>query len=303
MNIIDIHTHGFGGYDTRTSDFTHIHRIAELHGSYGVSEIVPTIYPATLRVMRDNMEIIRRAMQMHHGEDVSKNGLGSSEASDQPPPKPAGISGIHLEGPFLNPAKCGALNAITFLEPSVKALSELIEGYEDIIKIITVSPELEGARELIKAITDRGIIVSMGHSDATYTEAEAGFRAGARGITHLFNAMRGYHHREPGIAGFGLLNRDVYVEVIADPYHLHPATLEVILKVKNHDRIIIVSDSVKGATSYSKGQAVTDAYGNLLGGCMAVTESVKMLTENGHDESEMQRFITENPARYLSQGL
>ncbi len=157
----------------------------------------------------------------------------------------AKIIGVHLEGPFLNPAKCGSLNAMTFIEPSEKPFSELVEGFEDIIKIITMAPELDGAPMLIKRISDVGIIVNMGHSDATFEEAEKGFHSGARGITHIFNAMRGFHHREPGIAGFGLLNNDIFIEVIADPFHLHRATLELILKVKNPKRIIIVSDMVR----------------------------------------------------------
>ena len=96
----------------------------------------------------------------------------------------------------------------------------MIEGFEDIVKIVTIAPELEDALHLIKTMSNMGIIVSLGHSDATYQETEKAFHAGAKGITHLFNAMRGFHHREPGIAGFGLTNPDIYVEVIADPFHL-----------------------------------------------------------------------------------
>ncbi|MBI3592375.1 MAG: amidohydrolase family protein, partial [Nitrospirae bacterium] len=219
MKIIDIHTHGIGGYDTRTTDFDHILKIAEIQSSHGVSEIIPTIYPATIKVMSENMEVVRKAM------DIQKSAGRSQEAK---------IIGLHLEGPFLNFSKCGALNAMTFLEPTEYSLQELIEGFEDIIKIITVAPEMEGATKLIKKISDMGIIASMGHSDATYAEAEAGFNAGAKGITHIFNAMRGFHHREPGLAGFGLMNKDVYIEVIADPFHLHHKTLELIFKTKNH---------------------------------------------------------------------
>src|SRR4030043_1406372 len=158
---------------------------------------------------------------------------------------PSRIIGGHLEGPFLNPSRCGSLNAASFIDPTEYKFKELIEGFEDIVKIITIAPEINGAIRLIKKMSDKGIIVSMGHSDATYAEAEAGFNAGAMGITHIFNAMRGFHHREPGLAGFGLLNQDIYIEVIADTYHLHPKTLELIFKTKNHNRIIIISDTVK----------------------------------------------------------
>lgn len=288
MRPIDIHIHGIGGYDTRTTDAGHILKIAEIQGAQGVSEIIPTIYPASIKIMRENMEIVKKAMECQTPCD---------EGTVSPP---ARITGINLEGPFLNPVKAGALNAMAFLEPSERELKELVEGFEDIIRIITISPEMVGAVKIIKQIADMGIIVSMGHSEATYTEAEAGHKAGARGITHIFNAMRPYHQREPGIAGFGLLNRNVYIEVIADPYHLHPATLDIIFRVKNHDGIIIISDTVKGATSFSKGQAVTDQHGKLLGGCMTVTESAKRLVESGYNEETVMKCISENPERYLN---
>jgi N-acetylglucosamine-6-phosphate deacetylase len=284
MKIIDIHTHGIGGYDTRSADVTHILKIAEIQGSCGVPEIVLTIYPAVIRVMRENMEMIKKAM------DIQNAAITSGQAK---------ILGVHLEGPFLNPAKCGSLNATTFIEPSEKPFRELIEGFENMVKIITVAPELEGAPGLIKKISAQGIIVSMGHSDATYEEAEKGFHAGAKGITHLFNAMQGFHHREPGIAGFGLLHKDIYIEIIADPYHLHQATLELILRIKNPQRIIIVSDTVRESKTSLEEKAVTDSYGKLIGGGMTVLESAQRLIATGYNEEMIKGCITENPHRYL----
>ncbi|GER94541.1 N-acetylglucosamine-6-phosphate deacetylase [hot springs metagenome] len=286
--IIDIHIHGINGYDTRTTVEDHILQIAEIMGSQGISEIIPTIFPATINVMRANLAVIKKAMELQKTEDRSQK----TEAK---------IIGVHLEGPFLNPLKCGALNAITFIEPSEYNFKELIEGFEDIIKIITIAPEINHTAKLIKKITDMGIIVSMGHSDATYVEAEAGFHAGAKGITHIFNAMKGFHHRELGIAGFGLLNQDIYIEVIADPYHLHPQTLELIFKIKNPERIILISDSVKETTPFTKYQGVTNAHGKLLGGCMTIAESSKRLIEIGFDKDIIMKCITENPERYLIQ--
>ena len=284
MKILDIHTHGIGGYDTRSADVNHILRIAEIQGSCGVLEIVLTIYPDVISVMRENMEMIKKAM------DIQDAAITSGQAK---------ILGVHLEGPFLNPAKCGSLNATTFIGPSEKPFRELIEGFENMVKIITVAPELEGAPELIKKISAQGIIVSMGHSDATYEEAEKGFHAGAKGITHLFNAMQGFHHRGPGIAGFGLLHKDIYIEIIADPYHLHQATLELILRIKNPQRIIIVSDTVRESKTSLEEKAVTDSYGKLIGGGMTVLESAQRLIATGHNEEMIKGCITENPQRYL----
>lgn len=302
MKIIDIHTHGIGGYDTRTTDVEHIFRIAELHGSYGVSEIIPTIYPATIKIMRENMDIIKRAMELQKSEARSqKPEIKIQKDALRITHQAAHIIGIHLEGPFLNPLKCGSLNAMTFIEPSVYNFKELIEGFEDIIKIITIAPELNGAANLIKYMADSGIVVSMGHSDATYAEAEAGFNAGAKGITHIFNAMRGFHHREPGIAGFGLIHNDIFIEVIADSHHLHIKTLELIFKIKNHDKILIVSDSIKQTGAFFIKNGVMDTQGRLLGGSMPVAESAKMLIAKEFDEDMIMKCITENPERYLIQ--
>lgn len=312
MRSIDIHIHGIGGYDTRSGAEDDILTIAEILGSHGISEIILTIYPSTMQEMKKNMMTARKAMEKQ------KNILNPPSP---PLPKERGgttnssrVIGIHLEGPFLNPSKCGALTAMTFLEPKENNVQELFEGFEDIVKIMTISPELQGAIQLIKKVSDMGIIVSMGHSDATFSEAEAGLNAGAKGITHIFNAMRSFHHREPGIAGFGLINKDIYIEVIADPFHLHPKTLELIFKTKNPEKIIIVSDAVKETNSPpsppSKGeekgrvkrrvQAVTDTHGRLLGGSMTIVESSKRLIQMGFDEGIIMDCITKNPERYLS---
>ena len=153
MKIIDIHTHGIGGFDTRTTDVEHILRIAGIHGSQGVAEIIPAIYPAPMKVMRENMQVVKEAMERQEDGDSAR------------------IIGVHLEGPFLNFSKCGSLNAMTFLEPTEYHLKELIEGFEDIVRIITIAPEMNGAVSLIRKMSGMGIIASMGHSDATYAEA------------------------------------------------------------------------------------------------------------------------------------
>ena len=310
MKTIDIHTHGIGGYDTRTTVEDHILKIAGIHGAHGISEIIPTIYPATLRVMRENMLVVKKAMERQKADlSYQPSAISHEKIEKTPILEPATITGIHLEGPFLNPNKCGSLNAMTLIAPTESNFLELIEGFEDLIRIITVAPELDGADKLIRRIADMGIITSMGHSDATYAETEAGFKSGAKGITHIFNAMREFHHREPGILGFGLMNDDVYIEVIADPYHLDPKTIELIFRLKNPERIIIISDSVRESKAFAPspvavpgwrtGAGVTDMRGRLLGGSMTITEAAKRLIDAGYDEEIVTRCITENPERYL----
>jgi len=175
--------HGAGEYDTRTRRQDDILRMAEIHGKHRTSAILPTVYPGTIETMRENMAAVRRAM------DVQREG--------------ARILGVHVEGPFLNPERAASMDGKSFLEPSVETLSQLIEDFEDFIKIMTIAPELPGALRVIEHCRTKGILVHMGHSDASFEQAEEGKRAGATGITHVFNAMRGFHHREPGLAGFG----------------------------------------------------------------------------------------------------
>ena len=306
MKIIDIHTHGIGGYDTRTHEPEHILKIAEIHGVYGVSEIIPTIYAAPIEEMRENIEAVRKAMEIQRQEDRRQKSkkpqsvIRNRQLGHIVPRPSSLIIGVHLEGPFLNPSRSGALNPASFLQPAEYSLKRLIEGFEDIIRIITIAPELEGAVKLMKTISDMGIIVSMGHSDATFIEAEAGFHGGAKGITHLFNAMRGFYHREPGIAGFGLLNQDIYVEVIADPFHLHQKAIEMIFKIKNPKRIIIISDSVKDSQTFSSPKSVTDNDGKLQGGSLTVTESAKRLIGMGFDEELIMQCVSSNPKKMLN---
>ncbi len=285
--IIDVHTHGIGGCDTRTPEEKDILAIAATHASLGVAGIVPAIYPAAIKVMRKNMDVVRKAMELQKAPGTGRQGF-------------AKIIGVHLEGPFLNPLQCGALDANAFLEPTEYHLEKLIEGFEDMVKIITIAPELKGASRAIRKLADKGIIPSMGHSAATYSETEKGFNAGARGITHIFNAMRCFHHREPGIAGFGLLNQEVYIEVIADPFHLHRATMDLIFKTKDPARIIIVSDSVQESKKSTQAHGVTDSRGTLMGGSMTIPEAASRLIEMGFEKNIVMKCITVNPRRYLA---
>lgn len=291
MAVIDIHTHGLGGFDTRSTQPEHLIRIAQMHGAKGVSEIVLTLYPSPVNLMRSQMNNIRTAMRMQQDADPQDLELQAK------------ITGIHLEGPYLNTSKAGALNAICFLDPERHPLDDLIKGFEDIVRIITISPELDGAVRLIKEITAKGIIASMGHSDATYSQADAGCRAGATGITHLFNAMRGIHHREPGLAGFGLMHDDIYIELIADPFHLNIEIIKMALRLKNRDRIILISDSVKESSTGHGFAKVSDQHDRLLGGAMTVAESAAFLKDAlSLSDDDIKRFTEVNPYNYLYGG-
>ncbi len=275
--LIDIHVHGAIQYDTQTKRQDDIIRIAAVHGDRGTDAILPTVYPGPIEEMRRNMNAIRRALS------------AQSEGAQ--------ILGVHLEGPFLNPDHAGAMNRKNFLDPSARDLERLVEGFEDIIRIVTIAPELPGALKVIEACREKGFLVQMGHSDASYEQAEEGKRAGATGITHIFNAMRSFHHREPGLAGFGLMDDEIYVEMIADLVHLHPQTLRMVLDMKQMDRILLVSDSVKGP-GWGRG-AVRGPGGVLQGSGVSLMDCVKNLVTLGVHEEWALQFAGENPRRYL----
>ncbi len=292
--VVDLHTHGIGRYDTRTHNPSDVLRIAGLHAVAGTKAFLPTIYPAAVAEMRSNMEAVRKAIKMQTERNSSAG--ETADAGNAGHSREALILGLHLEGPFLNPARCGALDKDTFVRPSLSVFKELIAGYEGIIKVVTIAPEIPGALRVIEHCRKLGIRANMGHSDATYEEAINGKKAGATGITHLFNAMRPFHQREPGLIGLGLIDEDLYIEVIADGFHLHPVTLELIFNRKRLDRIILVSDSVKG----TKGTKPAIRKRILAGSGMTVMDSYKVLRSIGVAEAEIVEAAVDNPERYLA---
>lgn len=224
------------------------------------------------------MEAVKRAM----------------DAQSTYPYPSAKILGVHLEGPFLNRRKAGALKKEFFLDPNETTFEELTDGFKDIIKIVTIAPELKGAQSLIRKMAKMGILVSMGHSEATYLEAEEAYKNGARCITHIFNAMRAFHHREVGIAGFGLLKDEVFVEIIGDLEHLDIKTIELIFRLKDKNHIILVSDSTK-ETLLEKNKK-----GKLKGGKKPLKTCVEMLINFGFAKDIVVGCVTTNPMRFLS---
>ena len=245
--------------------------LAKLHNSKSSTLIFPTIYPSSIETMRAAMALCVEAMR----------------SSDL-------IGGINLEGPFLNPSRCGALDKKSFLAPSLRSFKILVSGFEDEIKIMTIAPELPGALKLIERCASMGIRVNMGHSDATYKQALAGKKAGATGVTHIFNAMRPFHHREPGLAGFALIDEDIYVELIGDGAHVSPEAVRMVFKLKGPDRIILVSDSVKGKTG---GPVMKNE--KLAGGGLTLAECAPVLRKIGISPEAIHKAVHDSPLKYL----
>lgn len=156
----------------------------------------------------------------------------------------AHLLGVHLEGPFLNPAYEGAHLRHCLMDLTVENVQRVLGDYRSLVKLITVAPELDPEGKAIPWLVEQGILVSLGHTAATFAEARYAFDQGARLVTHLFNAQRPLHHREPGVIGAALLDERVHCLCIPDGIHLHPGTTQLILKLKSTNRVLPVSDAV-----------------------------------------------------------
>ena len=223
----------------------------------------------------------------------------------------AKIAAIHAEGPFINPAKKGAMDENFILTPSREKLDLMIEHAKGLLRLITLAPEQEGAMELIPYAVSRGLTVSMGHTTATYEQAQAAIRAGASQTTHTFNAMRAYSHREPGVLGAALTDPSVVCEMICDHTHLHPAVLKLIYGMKGAEGINIISDSeygagldaeqviVNGEVRYIRGGVMVMEDGTIAGSASSMLYGIRNLLADGIPLEDVSRMASLNPARTL----
>jgi N-acetylglucosamine-6-phosphate deacetylase len=221
--LIDTHVHGSHGSDLMLHGAAGIRRIAEAFPRYGTTAWLPTTISA---VHEDLLRVVRECV----------------ESRDHP--DGAAIVGIHVEGPYINLKRKGAQPAEGIRDPDLGQAGELLAAGEGLIRMVTLAPELPGGEELIRYLVERDVIASLGHSDATYDEAMAGITAGATHATHLFNAMRPLHHRDPGIIAGCLMESELTVEIIPDGVHLHPETVQLCLRNKAIDRVCVITDAI-----------------------------------------------------------
>lgn len=290
--FIDIHIHGACGCDFTDAERDHLKKICRYLALHGITSIVATALTAGNEKIRSCLQNIK--------EYNSKKRAGAK------------ILGVHLEGPFINEKRKGGLNEKYIQEPTLENYKNLVEGYEEIIKTVTLAPEIPGARELIRYLREKGKYVSIGHSEASYDEIVEAVNLGANRATHIFNGMSALNHREPGTAGGLLERKEVYAEIIADLIHLHPAVIRLIFNAKGSGRCITISDAIE-ATGLEDGEyniggkevTVSEGIGRLkesliLCGCTTMLDqSVKNLVAIGIDLDDVLKSVTSNPATAL----
>jgi N-acetylglucosamine-6-phosphate deacetylase len=289
--FVDLHVHGWGGHDAMGST-ANLDGMARALLRRGVTSFLPTAVTAALDTLGAFADRVRDWMPLA-------------------PQDGAAPLGFNLEGPFISPQRKGAQNPAFIGDPSavrLAALAPLLPG----LRIITVAPEVPGALQLIAWLASHGVATSLGHSAATLEQARAGYAAGGRTTTHLFNAMSGVDHHAPGLAVAALEDDSAYVELVADGHHVHPSLWPMISRTKPAGRLILVSDAIAlagtgdgrveigGLDFEVRGSRATLAGTNTLAGSViALDSAVRNLVQSGLPLPYAVGAATRNPLALL----
>jgi len=268
--FIDVHIQGCGGADFLDDSDDALETISRTSASGGTTSILAT---TTIRKNDNEFSHLKRLKKV-----VNQN-IGGAK-----------IIGVHLEGPYINEKMKGGFSTNFVKKQSVKEFKNILDILGSDLKMITLAPEVDKDFKITKLAHTQGIIVSIGHSEADYELTKKAFESGVTHVTHLFNAMRGLHHREPGIIGAALTDNNVSVQIIADGYHLHKTILKIIYKLKKRDKIILITDGtaptglkegmtfegVGGTIKCEKG-AIKLKDGTLAGSALLMNQMVRSL--------------------------
>lgn len=288
--LIDVHFHGAMGHDFCDASDEGISAIAAYEASRGVTSICPT----TMTLPEERLAPIVASVAAHEA--------AAGEA---------GIVGINMEGPYIAPDKVGAQNPAYVRSASIEEFGRLQQQAMGLIKLVDVAPEQPGNLEFIRQMS-HDVRVSVAHTCTSYDDACVAFDAGARHMTHLFNAMPALHHREPGPIAAGAERNDVTAEIIADGVHIHPAMVRLAFALFGDDRMILISDSLRacglgdgeyelgGQQFFVKGNRATIANGSLAGSVSDVMACMRTAVRAmGIPLTSAVKAATVNPARAL----
>jgi N-acetylglucosamine-6-phosphate deacetylase len=290
---IDMHIHGANGADVMDATPEALDTIRATLAQEGVTGFLAT-------TVTESVDHIEQALR--------------NIADYQPHQPGAEILGVHLEGPFISPRCLGAHREELLAPPDFSIFSRWQQCAGGKIKLVTVAPELPGGIEFITSLCEQEVVAAIGHTAADFAVTQAAIDAGARHATHLFNAMRAFHHREPGCIGAILLDDRVTAELIVDGVHLHPATIRLAIRTKGLNRLVLVSDAMRakccksGNTFDLGGQTVTVMDGAarlnngvLAGSVLTITQAVKnMLDYTNYTLADIVGLTSINPAKALN---
>lgn len=229
--LIDIHNHGNFGHDTMEGTYEALDSMAEQHFMHGVTSFLATTMTTDLGLIEGALRTIGRYVH-----DAQHKTAGR-----------ANVLGVYLEGPYFSEEKKGAQPAEHLRVPNLDELKGFLATSQNTIKVVSLAPELAGAEEAIKYLKNRGITVAAGHTTATFAVAKTAINAGVTLATHLYNGMRNFSHREPGIIGAALTDERVYCELICDGIHLHAGAMDLAVAAKGRDKIVLITDAMMAA--------------------------------------------------------
>lgn len=293
--LFDIHNHGGEGFDLGSLDMDALAVFLEASRRAGVTDILLTLLTGSLENMAKQLVFIRSAMELQ-----AQGKLGGTH-----------ICGAHLEGPFLSPVRAGAQETDQILLPSTELYDRYLGSFDDVIRLVTVAPEREGAFELAAHLRGQGICVQAGHTDCPAECAAAAFENGFDSVCHTFNACPPIHHRAPGLVTEALICDSVYCEAICDLTHLHPSILKLLYKCKGPDRMVVISDSTMpkglpdGRYFYANSWVIVKngerrcENGALNGGLCYLDGSVRNLISIGIPQEDAFVMASRTPARRL----
>lgn len=293
--FIDVHIHGVAGADTMDATTEALTTMAKALPAEGTTSFLAT----TITQKHENIE-----KALINAADYRQKHNKSGQAE---------VLGVHLEGPFINSKRKGAQPEEFILNPDIELFKKWQGLANGDIKLVTVAPELENGMEFVRYLHDTGVVASIGHTDAVYEEMKSAVEAGAKQVTHLFNGMRGIHHREPGVAGSALIFKELMVELIADGIHVRPEVIKFVLAAKGADGMILITDAMRAKCLKSgiydlggqdvhvaDGKALL-ADGTLAGSILKMNDSFKNTMEFA-DVSllEAVKMTSVNPAKQLN---
>jgi N-acetylglucosamine-6-phosphate deacetylase len=294
--FVDIHMHGGAGLDVMRASPAELPHLNKFLGTHGVTGYFPTTVAApldqTCAALERLADAIAAAPDSSNGNAVQARPLG-----------------IHLEGPFLSHKRRGVHPPQYLVEPTLEVFERLWQAARGQVRMMTIAPELPGALEVIAEAARRKVCVSIGHSDAELDAARAAVRAGARHATHTFNAMRPLDHRDPGILGEVLTDRQLTADIIADGIHVAPEVVQLFLHAKGIERSVLITDATAAAgmpdgayqlgpiqVEVKDGRCTMD--GKLAGSVLTMDRAVRNVTKfAGWSLRDAVRAATLNPAR------